>query len=223
MIKPGMFLLYAGLIAANIVVTRAFATHAGPGMAAAFEYCLRCASVVVAYLVYPVASTLVPELARLRASNDTKQAYRLIDRSIGVMALASAAACAIGILLRTPAITLLFERGNFTPQSTVLVSGVFLGFAPSLVGWALMDLIARCFFAMDRHKLPLAAAFIPVTVNALVMSVLRAEHKLGDPSMLGLGASVGLAAGSAALFAMIHVRRRAGAIAPLRPSPQLPL
>jgi len=35
LMKPGMFLLYAGLIAANIVVTRAFATHAGPGMAAA--------------------------------------------------------------------------------------------------------------------------------------------------------------------------------------------
>ena len=29
-----------------------------------------------------------------------------------------------------------------------------------MVGWALMDLIARCFFALDRHKLPLAAAFI---------------------------------------------------------------
>src|ERR1700722_8085079 len=28
--KPGMFLLYAGLIAANLVVTRTFATHVGP-------------------------------------------------------------------------------------------------------------------------------------------------------------------------------------------------
>ena len=66
--SPGMFLAYAGLLAANIMVTRAFATHAGPGMAAAFDYCLRCVSVVVAYLVYPVANSLIPEIARLRGA-----------------------------------------------------------------------------------------------------------------------------------------------------------
>jgi putative peptidoglycan lipid II flippase len=214
LVKPGMFMLYAGLIAANVMVTRAFATHAGSGMAAAFEYCMRCASVVVAYLVYPVASTLVPELARLRAANSTQAAYRLIDRSAGIMALASAAACAIGIWLRTPAIALLFERGNFTPQSTLLVSAVFLGFAPSLVGWALMDLIARCFFALDRYKLPLAAAFIPITVNLAVSSLLRADGKLSDPAMLGVGASLGLAAGFAALFAMVHLQRKNVALTP---------
>jgi putative peptidoglycan lipid II flippase len=214
LVKPGMFLFYAGLIAANIMVTRAFATHAGSGMAAAFEYCMRCASVVVAYLVYPVASTLVPELARLRATNNAQQAWRLIDRSVGIMALGSAAACAIGIWVRTPVITLLFQRGNFTPQSTLLVSAVFLGFAPSLVGWALMDLIARCFFAVDRYKLPLAAACVPVTVNLAVMTFLRAEGRLGDPTMLGAGASAGLAAGFALLFAMIHIQRRSIPLAP---------
>ena len=62
------------------------------------------------------------------------------------------------MLLRTPVIALLFERGNFTPESTRLVSGVFLGFAPSLIGWALLELISRCFFALDRPRLPLIAA-----------------------------------------------------------------
>jgi peptidoglycan biosynthesis protein MviN/MurJ (putative lipid II flippase) len=112
-------------------------------------------------------------------------------------------------------ITLLFQRGNFTPQSTLLVSAVFLGFAPSLVGWALMDLIARCFFAVDRYKLPLAAACVPVTVNLVVMTFLRAEGRLGDPAMLGTGASAGLAAGFALLFAMIHIQRRSVPLAPV--------
>src|ERR1019366_10006920 len=51
--RPGMFMLDAGLIAGNLVVTRTFATHGGPGMAAAFDYCIRCVNVVMAYLVYP--------------------------------------------------------------------------------------------------------------------------------------------------------------------------
>jgi putative peptidoglycan lipid II flippase len=212
LVKPGMFLLYAGLIAANIAVTRAFATHAGPGMAAAFDYTMRCVNVVVAYLVYPAASTLVPEIARLRRTNESgDRSYRLMDRGLRLMAGAALLATIAGILLRTPVIRLLFEHGNFTAESTRIVSGVFLGLAPSLLGWALMDLIARCFFALDRPKLPLIAGFIPITVNLMVTSFLRAEGRLGDPAMLGIGASSGLLAGFAALFAMIQVQRRSGA------------
>jgi putative peptidoglycan lipid II flippase len=212
LVKPGMFLLYGGLISGNLVVTRIFATHAGPGMAAAFDYSMRCLSVVLAYLVYPVATTLVPEIARLRGTNETSKAYSLIDTGVLLMAIAAVLSCALGVLLRTPMIALLFERGSFTSQSTQLVSAVFLGFAPSLIGWALLDLIARCFFALNRPKLPLVAAFIPITVNLMVTSILRGKGMLTNPTTLGLGASIGLLAGFAALFAMIHMRRQSATL-----------
>jgi putative peptidoglycan lipid II flippase len=210
-----MFLLYAGLIAGNVVITRVFATHAGPGMAAAFDYCIRCVTVMVAYLVYPVATTLVPEIARLRGSKAISRAWSLIDRSVGVMAIAALASCLAGVLLRTPMIALLFERGNFSAESTRLVAAVFLGFVPSVAGWALLDLIARCFFALDRPGLPLIAALIPASVNLAITSILLAQGRLVNPAMLGLGASIGLFAGFAALFAMIHLRRRTRQLEPV--------
>jgi putative peptidoglycan lipid II flippase len=203
---PGMFLIYAGLLAANIMVTRAFATHAGPGMAAAFDYCLRCISVVVAYLVYPVANSLLPEIARLRGEGRSREAYRIIDRSIGVTALAAVLACALGVALRKPVISLLFERGNFTAHSTELVSGVFLGFAPAIVGWALFDLIARCLFALDRRRLPMCAAMVPLAIN---LSVMLAFGRTRNPELICLGASAGMMAGFAILFLAIHLRRPA--------------
>jgi hypothetical protein len=52
------------------------------------------------------------------------------------------------------------------------------------------------------------AAFIPISVNLAVTSFLRAEGKLANPFTLGLGASIGLFTGFAALFAMIHLRRQ---------------
>lgn len=208
LVKPGMFLLYAGMLALNMIVTRAFATHAGIGSAAAFDYCIRCVNVVIAYLVYPISNSLLPEIARLRGIGDTQKAYRLIDKSVGWMAAGSVLSCAAAVALRTPAISLLFERGSFTAQSTLLVSSIFLGFAPSLIGWSLLDLVSRSFFALDRPKLPAIAAFVPVTINVLVMSVLHATHKLNNPATLGWGASIGLIAGFASLFAMIHLRKR---------------
>ena len=214
LLRPAMFLLYATLISGNILVTRAFATHGGPGMAAAFDYCMRCVSVAVAYLVYPVANSLLPEIAHLRGSNNIQQAYRLIDRSVALMAAAAVGIVGVGILLRTPVIALLFERGSFTAESTLLVSGVFLGIAPGILGWALLDLMSRCFFALDRPRLPLAAASIPVTINLAVMSMLGWRGLLGNAEILGLGASAGLMAGFAALYAAAHLRRQKSRLVP---------
>jgi putative peptidoglycan lipid II flippase len=194
---PGMYLAYASLISANVLLTRAYATHGGPGMAAAFDYCLRCTGVVIAYLVYPVSNSLLPEIALLRSRGESALAYRLMNKAIALMAVASVVACAIGIAVRRPVITLLFERGSFTAQSTALVSAVFPGLALSIIGWTLLDLVARCYFALDRPKLPLRAALIPVTINLTVLLILG---KSSDPSMLGLGMSLGLAVGFLALF-----------------------
>lgn len=205
--KPGMFMLYAGLIAANLIVTRVYATHAGPGMAASFDYCIRCINVVMAYLVYPVSATLVPEIARLRGTNETSKAYSLMDRSLIMMAVAATLSCAAGVLLRTPLIAFLFQRGSFTQESTQLVSGVFMGFAPSIIGWAMLELISRCFFALNRPKLPMLAAFIPVSINLIITSIMRSQGKLMSPTTLGFGASIGLLTGFAVLFALVHLRR----------------
>nr|MDQ2901291.1 oligosaccharide flippase family protein [Acidobacteriota bacterium] len=121
--KPGSFLIYAGLIALNVIVTRAYATQSGPGMAAAFDYCIRCVNVVIAYLVMPVSNTLLPEIARLRRERKTRDAFHLTDRTISIAALAAVASCIAGVAFRQPVIALLFQRGSFTAQSTQLVSG----------------------------------------------------------------------------------------------------
>jgi putative peptidoglycan lipid II flippase len=208
--KPGIFLAYAALLALNMIVTRAFATHAGTGMAASFDYCIRCVNVVIAYLVSPASNSLLPEIARLHAAGEERQAVRLIDRTVGFASVAAVAACVVGILVRTPIISLLFERGSFTAQSTQLVSGVFLGLAPCLIGYSLLELTARSLFALNRPLLPLLAAAVPVTVNVLVSGLLRhfAPDRFARPEYLGIGASAGLLAGFSLLIIGAHWQRR---------------
>ena len=216
--KPGSFLIYAGLIALNLIVTRAHATQAGPGMAAAFDYCIRCVNVVVAYLVSPVSNSLLPEIAKLRARNRVGEAWLLIDRTTALIAVSAVAACVVGVLLRQPIIALLFQRGNFNAQSTALVSAVFLGFAPSLIGWSLLELTSRSLFALNRPWLPLLAAAIPVSFNLAVVFI----HPTHDPEAIALGASVGLLLAFMVLFSVAHLqRRRAIAEAPVEEAQEL--
>jgi len=204
LIKPSFFVVYAAAIGLNITFTRAYATHAGPGMAAALDYCMRGVSVPLALLVQPISNSLLPEIARLRSLFRLRDALRLIDRTIALGALIAVGGCTFALIFREPAIQLLFQRGSFTANSTHLVSSAFLALAPSLVGWSLIEILARSLFAVDRPWPPVLAAFLPVLLNAVITMRVGPSH----PEYLGLGSSIGLMAGFALLFAMAHSSRR---------------
>ena len=203
--RPVTISIYAAGLALNMVFTRAWATHAGPGIAAALDYCMRGVSVPLAFLVSPISNSLLPEIARLRTQLRLRQAFRLIDTALALAALAALAGTGFALLFRQPAIAILFQRGNFTADSTRLVSMAFLGLAPSLIGWSLLELTARALFALDRPWLPFCAAFIPVLFNMALTLWLNSTA----PQWIGVGASAGLMAGFLVLFAAAHATRQA--------------
>jgi putative peptidoglycan lipid II flippase len=202
--KPAFFLVYAAGLGLNLAFTRAWATHAGPGMAAAFEYCMRGVGVPLALLVQPIANSLLPEIARLRSLSLLSEAGRLIARTVALVALVAVAGCGFALLFRHPAIALLFQRGNFTADSTELVSAVFVGLAPSLIGWSLIEILSRSLFALDHRWPPVLAAFIPVLVNL----TLTLRFGFSQPHWIGVGASVGTLAGFLVLLVLTLANRK---------------
>jgi len=156
-------------------------------------------SLPVALLVNPLSNSLLPEIAR----RSVRDALQLIDRTVGLAALAAVGGCAFALLFRVPAISLVFERGSFTAESTRMVADVFLGFGPSLIGWSLMEITARALFAMNRPWPPVVTAAIPVAVNVTLTRLFPAR-----PEWLGAGSSLGLLAGFATLFAILHAARK---------------
>jgi putative peptidoglycan lipid II flippase len=202
--KPTFFVVYAVGLGLNMTFTRAYCTHAGPGMAAALDYCMRGVGVPLALLVTPLSNSLLPEIARLRSLFRVREAFRLIDRTTALAASAAVAGCAFALFFREPAIRLIFQRGEFRSESTLLVSAVFLTLGPSMVGWSLIEISARSLFALDRPWPPVIAAWLPVLVNVALTLWMHSYR----PQLIGLGASVGLLTGFLTLFAIVHVNRR---------------
>ena len=84
------------------------------------------------------------------------------------------------------------------------MASAFLALGPSLIGWSLMEILARSLFALDRPWPPVIAAFIPVLINVIITLRVGAFR----PEYLGLGASAGLMAGFAVLFVIAHTGRK---------------
>ena len=114
------------------------------------------------------------------------------------------AGCAFALLFREPAIRLFFQRGQFTAESTRMASAVYLGLAPSLVGWSLIEIASRSLFAVDRPWPPVIAVAVPIACNVVFTLWMHST----DPRWLGGGASLGLLLGFVALFTMMHAGRK---------------
>jgi putative peptidoglycan lipid II flippase len=201
--KPAFFAVYAVGLGLNMTFTRAYATHAGPGMAAALDYCMRGVGVPLAILVNPISNSLLPEIARLRSILRLREAFRLIDRTTTLAGLAAVGGCAFALVFRQTAIRLVFQRGEFGAESTTLVAAVFLTLGPSLVGWSLLEIASRSLFALDRPWPPVIASWIPLFCNVALTLWMHSYQ----PQLIGLGASFGLLTGFLALFTMAHARR----------------
>ena len=115
-----------------------------------------------------VATVLFPTLSRMAARRDPTNMRRIIGvgmRQINLLLIPSAVFL---IVLTTPVVRLVFERGHFDARSTELVSEALFWFAFSLPFGGLNLLLTRVFFSVQRPWIPTRLAALNIIVDIIV-------------------------------------------------------
>jgi putative peptidoglycan lipid II flippase len=115
-----------------------------------------------------VATVLFPTLSRMAADRDVSSMRRAVGIGMRQINLLLIPAATFMIVLATPIVRLLFERGNFTAHSTHIVSVALFWFAFSLPFGGLNLLLTRTFFAVQRPWIPTRLAGINIVVDIVV-------------------------------------------------------
>lgn len=115
-----------------------------------------------------VATVLFPTLSRMAARRDPGGMRRAVGTGMRQINLLLIPAAAFMIVLATPIVRLLFERGSFNPKSTELVSIALFWFAFSLPFGGLNLLLTRTFFAVQRPWIPTSLAALNMLVDIVV-------------------------------------------------------
>ncbi len=115
-----------------------------------------------------VATVLFPTLSRMASSRDTAAMRRAVGNGMRQINLLLIPAAAFMIVLTTPIVRLLFQRGAFHAESTHLVSIALFWFAFSLPFGGLNLLLTRTFFAVQRPWIPTRLAAMNIVVDIVV-------------------------------------------------------
>jgi putative peptidoglycan lipid II flippase len=150
-----------------------------------------------------VATVLFPTLSRMAASGDATAMRRALGIGMRQINLLLIPAAAFMIVLATPIVRLLFQRGHFTAHSTHIVSIALFWFAFSLPFGGLNLLLARTFFAVQRPWIPTRLAVVNIVVDIVV--------SVGLYKPLGIaGLIIGTVAANAVMTALQLHRLRIG-------------
>ena len=113
------------------------------------------------------------------------------------------------ILLRQPIVSMLFEGGQFTMQSTEMVAWSLLWYAAGLVGHAVLEVLARAFYALHDTKTPVLVGAGAMTINVALSFLFAALFdRIGWMPHGGLALANSTATALEAILLLILIRRR---------------
>jgi putative peptidoglycan lipid II flippase len=196
--------LTIGLINVNFLVDTLFASRLlDPELApAAIGAAFRLYMLPQGIFAVAVTTVLFPTLARLAARGDLGGLRRTLDGGIRQIAFLLVPAALISIVLAKPIVELVYQRGEFTSEDTVIVAQCLQAFSIGLVfnGWMLI--LNRSFYAVQTNWVPTAIALGAVALNALFDTV---YYRLGIWGIPLATSTVNVVA-SAVLLVMMHRR-----------------
>jgi putative peptidoglycan lipid II flippase len=107
-----------------------------------------------------LAIAAFPTFATLAARSALDEIRRILADTLRLIFFLSLPASLLLMILRRPIVAVLFERGQFGPESTEFVAWALLFYAVSLVALAAIEILSRAFYALED-------TLTPVLVGAL--------------------------------------------------------
>jgi len=115
------------------------------------------------------------------------------------------------ILVRTPLVQVLYQRGAFTERSTELVAWALLWYAAGLVGHALVEILSRAFYALHDTRTPVTVGVVTMGLNigfSLLFAAWFERIGLMPHGGLALANSLATALESVALILLMRWRMK---------------
>jgi putative peptidoglycan lipid II flippase len=157
-----------GIVNLDQLINSVFGTLVSDEAPRAIENAFRVYMLPQGVFSVAVATVLFPTLSRMAARRDAAQIRRAVGTGMRQINLLLIPAAAFMLVLATPIVRLLYERGQFNPRSTELVSIALFWFAFSLPFGGLNLLLTRTFFALQRPWIPTSLAALNIVVDIVV-------------------------------------------------------
>ena len=164
--------LGAGAVQINLLIDVLIASFLPDGSLAYLFYADRLNQLPVGIVGVAVGTALLPTLSRQLAEGHGLQAMNSLNRAVETTLLMAVPAAIALFLIAGEIITVLFERGEFTANSTAQTAAALSLYALGLPAYILLKVLSPAFFARQDTRTPVRIGILAVVVNTALNVVL---------------------------------------------------
>ncbi len=191
----------------TLIATTNLASRLGPGSVSGLEWGWDAMQLPETIIGTAFGLVAFPTFADLAARHDLSGLRTTLSETTrAVLALALPAALGL-IMLGQPLLSLLYERGGFDSDAIAAIYTALRFFALGLAGHAMLELVARAFFAQQDTLTPLFVA-----IGSAVASILLGIVLMGFMGHGGLALANSVAISAEVLVLFVLLRRRWGSV-----------
>jgi putative peptidoglycan lipid II flippase len=164
--------LALGLINLSLLINSLFGTLVSDQAPAAMDKAFRIYQLPQGLFSISIATILFPTLARFAARGAHDDLRRTMGNGVRQICLLLIPSAVLMAVLAEPITRLVYQRGDFGPAATDLVSEAMLWWSISLPFQGVSLLFSRTFFSLQRPWATTALAGVNLAVNAAVAAAL---------------------------------------------------
>lgn len=205
LLLPAVFGLAA--VQVTIFVNTLLASLLAAGSISFLYYADRVMEFPLGIFGIALASASLPAMSRQAAAGDLRGVAGTLNFTLR-LALFIALPASIGlVMLRTPIVRVLFERGQFTAADTLATAQALAGYAAGLAGFSAARIAAQAFYAVGEAGVAVKLGLVSVVVNVLAATTL-----MGPLAHTGLAVASSIGAYVNVALLLVAARRRFGRV-----------
>ena len=168
LILMGPAVIAASAVQVNVMVNSGFASLLGDGPVSWLTWSFRLMQLPLGIFGVAVGTVTLPVVSRFAAVQDVAGVRSTLGHGLRLAFLLTIP-CAVGLIFfAEPIISLIFQRGHFTYESTVQTAGALQFYAIGLVAYSSIKVLAPAFYALNQRNLPMMVSFFSIATNYLL-------------------------------------------------------
>lgn len=179
------------------------------GSVAALDYANRLYVILVGVFAYAVTNLIFPALSKADSEGDAGSFAYITSLGLKYVLIIIVPIMTGFLLLSTPIIKLVYERGQFDSHSTYLTASALFFYSLGMAGYAVQEICNRALYAMQDGKTPMIISVCGISLNIILSIVLI---KLAGLDHRALAFSASVAANAMGIAALVIVDRRSDGI-----------
>lgn len=197
---PGMMGVAAFQL--NVLLVQSLAFWVDPVIVASFDYAVRLMEFPQGIVGVSLATYMLPTLSGLAAEKNYPEFRVTLREGLGHLVFVNLLASVLLVVLAEPLVRLLFERGQFTADSTQRAAAALACLAPGLAAFSAVNVLARAFYALGDTTVPMK-----ISVFCLGLNLFCAVWLIGPFRQAGLGLANTLSS-AVNVWLLAHALRR---------------